>query len=856
MIDCFHNSEKSVENQVKTWIKTLNNKFHRSFKKIRCSATGMETEISKLLDKRKVIIQKLKSVEEEHKTEMVEDLSKVEGEISTLSSEENRNKVMNNFKCLANVDGSTNTMGVWKIKKKVFPKNAESLPFAKKDTKGKVISSQNELKKLYLETFTQRLRHRPIKPDFSKIKVLKEKLCEKRLQLASSNKSEQWNQKQLLKVLSSLKSGKSRDPHGLINEIFKPGVCGNDLQISLLIMMNKIKETLFIPKYLEYATIVSIYKGRGDKMCLENDRGIFIVNIFRSILMKLSYQDKYQIVDRNMSDSNVGGRKNKNIRNHIFVLNSVMNDVLQNKKKSIDIEILDYKQCFDSMWMEECVNDLWEAGIQDDHLSLIYEINKNVNVSVKTPFGLTERKQIERVVMQGEVFGPLCCSVQVDTFGKECIQKNKFLYQYKETVGIPPLSMVDDLLLISTCGLNSVMINGFINCKTNVKKLQFGVEKCHKMHVGGKRHICPDLFIDGWELRPVDSLDSGTSETIMEDNCFGACGVENSVSEKYLGDIIQVDGKNKGTIDARKGKGIGTVNQTINILEDICFGPFTFEVGLVMRDSFLINSTLTNSETWLGLTTSEIETLEQVDESLMRRLLEVSLGCPKEMLYLELGCIPMRFTVMTRRIMFLHYILNEEQDSLISRVLHAQIKFPSKNDFILGVEENLDELEIYLSLEDIKILSKEVFRNFLKQKIEEKALLFLNEKKLKHSKVLHIKHDKLEMQEYFCPSNVRSLEISRFLFSARTRMLDVGANFSNKYSDKVKCKLGCDALDTQQHLLECSQLTDNDLIQTGRSFKYDDLFSSHVEEQLAIATILSTKYKKRKSILLKQAGRR
>jgi hypothetical protein len=342
----------------------------------------------------------------------------------------------------------------------------------------------------------------------------------------------------------------------------------------------------------------------------------------------------------------------------------------------------------------------------------------------------------------------------------------------------------------------------------------------------------------------------------MEDNCFGACGVENSVSEKYLGDIIQVDGKNKGTIDARKGKGIGTVNQTINILEDICFGPFTFEVGLVMRDSFLINSTLTNSETWLGLTTSEIETLEQVDESLMRRLLEVSLGCPKEMLYLELGCIPMRFTVMTRRIMFLHYILNEEQDSLISRVLHAQIKFPSKNDFILGVEENLDELEIYLSLEDIKILSKEVFRNFLKQKIEEKALLFLNEKKLKHSKVLHIKHDKLEMQEYFCPSNVRSLEISRFLFSARTRMLDVGANFSNKYSDKVKCKLGCDALDTQQHLLECSQLTDNDLIQTGRSFKYDDLFSSHVEEQLAIATILSTKYKKRKSILLKQAGRR
>ena len=57
-----------------------------------------------------------------------------------------------------------------------------------------------------------------------------------------------------------------------------------------------------------------------------------------------------------------------------------MNDVLQNKKKAIDIEILDYKQCFDSMWMKECLNDLWEAGILDDHLAQNNEINKK-----KTP---------------------------------------------------------------------------------------------------------------------------------------------------------------------------------------------------------------------------------------------------------------------------------------------------------------------------------------------------------------------------------------------------------------------------------------------------------------------------------------
>ena len=79
-------------------------------------------------------------------------------------------------------------------------------------------------------------------------------------------------------------------------------------------------------------------------MDLMNDRGIFIVDIFRSILMKLVYQEKYEMVDRQMSDSNVGARRGRNIRNHIFVLNGVINDVVKNVKASVDIEILDYRQ--------------------------------------------------------------------------------------------------------------------------------------------------------------------------------------------------------------------------------------------------------------------------------------------------------------------------------------------------------------------------------------------------------------------------------------------------------------------------------------------------------------------------------
>ena len=152
---------------------------------------------------------------------------------------------------------------------------------------GKIISSQKELKDLYLETFKRRLRHRPIKQNLEVLKSLKEELCSKRLEISRARKSKPWKHEDLMKVLSSLKDGKSRDPNQLINEIFKPGVAGKNFHISFLHMSNMIRDQLYIPKFMHYAHIISIYKGKRSKMDLDNNRGIFVVNIFRRTSIKL-----------------------------------------------------------------------------------------------------------------------------------------------------------------------------------------------------------------------------------------------------------------------------------------------------------------------------------------------------------------------------------------------------------------------------------------------------------------------------------------------------------------------------------------------------------------------------------------
>ena len=58
----------------------------------------------------------------------------------------------------------------------------------------------------------------------------------------------------------------------------------------------------------------------------------------RSILDKLVFSHIYDIVDSSMSASNIGARRNRNIRDHLFVINGVLNYVQQNKKTGSDVD--------------------------------------------------------------------------------------------------------------------------------------------------------------------------------------------------------------------------------------------------------------------------------------------------------------------------------------------------------------------------------------------------------------------------------------------------------------------------------------------------------------------------------------
>ena len=593
---------------------------------------------------------------------------------------------------------------------------------------------------------------------------------------------------QLEAVLSKLKKGKATDPIGLVNELFMLKNIGTDLKESLLMLLNKIKDQFKEPEFMQLANITSFWKRKGPKNDIENERGIFILTVLRMIKDRMIYNDTRGVVE--MSDSQVGGRLEYSIRNHLFVVYSIINSVLNKEGPPVDIHLYDLRKCFDGLWLEECCNNLYEAGITDDKLALIFEGNRTNRVAVKTPGGLTDRVSMERIVMQGGVTGPLCCSVQTDCIGKESIANGEHLYMYKGTVGIPTLAMVDDLLKVSLCGIESVRDNAYVNAKIEQDKQSFNGTKCHQMHVGNCTNLCSPLRAHSEEMDIVDE-------------------------DKYVGDIISRDGKHTKNIELRRAKGIGICNEITAILDDMCLGPHYFIIAMLLRQALLMSVLLFNSETWLRLTEENIKRLESVDLMLLRKLLKTPISTPKVSLYLETGSVPLRYILRGKRIMFLHHILTRDMDTLISRVFWTQVHNTGKGDWCQVVREDLDTLGMdSLSFDDIKSMSKEGLKALVNNKINVTALRELTEEKNKLSKVSGLMYDKLEMQQYLLDEDFPT-RLKQQAFKWRTRMIRVGWN----YGKKGKCPICSDSDDTQSHLLECNALKTSEPANSGGADK-------------------------------------
>ena len=250
---------------------------------------------------------------------------------------------------------------------------------------------------------------------------------------------------------------------------------------------------------------------------------------------------------------------------------------------------------------------------------------------------------------------------------------------------------------------------------------------------------------------------------------------------------------------------------------------------------------MSNSEVWYGLTKLEAEQLEQTDEMWIRNLFDLSRNVAKDLLYLELGLVPVSYIIKGRRLMFLHHILHQKKDSLLHRFFMTQMKFPTQNDWVSTVLEDIVELDISLELKEIEEMSKERFKSIVQEKVKIKAFEYLISKKESRisvrAKGKALKYERLEMSEYLTPIE-HDLSISEKKWILKCRLEDVDLGSKRKWnSDNSSC-LNCpeEQLD-QRHILNCQFLLGKNKT-ISYIPDYSDIFTGSLEEQIYACRIL------------------
>ena len=201
--------------------------------------------------------------------------------------------------------------------------------------------------------------------------------------------------------------------------------------------------------------------------------------------------------------------------------------------------------------------------------------------------------------------------------------------------------------------------------------------------------------------------------------------------------------------------------------------------------------------------------------------------------------------------MFYHYILNEDSESLIHKFYKLQAKKPVKNDWSLTIKENLESLKISLTEDKIQKLSIYTFQKIVKTAIQKTAFKYLINLKNSHSKVLHISYENLKMQDYLMPS-IFSPDVAKFTFLCRSRMVQVGENFKQGRKTTICpiCKITSE-IDSQPLLMKCSKLNVNYVVYENVP-KYQDLFSKSLQKKLIMVEILRKHFQERTKFLNKQ----
>ena len=252
------------------------------------------------------------------------------------------------------------------------------------------------------------------------------------------------------------------------------------------------------------------------------------------------------------------------------------------------INFYDFRQCFDKLWLQDCIISLYQLGLCNEMLTLIMITNSISNICVKTPFGQTKCFEKSNIVKQGSVTGSALCSVSIGDFCDNQLNSGMAI----GTHTIKSLAYVDDIATINKNIREVRQTHNEVCFFATKKNLPLNEKKCYVLAINCKQNDpIPVLKVNNREVEHKDSVE-------------------------YLGEVFNSRGDNKDLILSRVRKGTICLTNAIALCCDALMGEYAIKSLLLIYKTVFIPTVLYNSETWCKLSKNEMQQLESLQENI------------------------------------------------------------------------------------------------------------------------------------------------------------------------------------------------------------------------------------------------
>ena len=563
--------------------------------------------------------------------------------------------------------------------------------------------------------------------------------------------------------------------------------------------------------------ITNIWKGKGDREKMVNQRGITVSSAYGTTAEELVFKKVTKVIK--FTQAQAGGRKGASTADHVFILRNIISLAIK-EKRNIIITFYDVKKAYDKADMNDMLYSLSKSNVKGKTWRLTKSLNEELTAQVNTKAGLTREITRETGGKQGGKLMVPLFSKMMDNLSEDMLKREDLGIHIANT-RIPGLLYVDDKLSLAEGYEQQEKTLIEVNDFSIKHKLEWGEEKCKTMEIGNHREKKVAWKLGEKEITKCDSY-------------------------RYLGEEISRDGKNDQNLKERCDKVKNTVRAIITCCKSEIMRKIGMKVILQLHESETIPALLYNAEAWT-LNAEEKHSLDKVEFYAWRKMIGLPTTTPTAGLILTVGSLFASIRVEVKQLIYLQKILKKDDENWAKKTLFAlrekDLGWAKQIDRTLtkwGLEEDWEVIRQKTMPEWTNIVKTEAeVQNLtrLRKECESKSRGETKQKtKTKHvlSIIDNIAYNR---EPDIFLMKVNSITHTRALIMGRYGMLKCASNFQMGYGSKM-CST-CNEIDTEEHRINyCRKWENINLRNDDKKLSFGDIYSEDYDKCLSVVTVI------------------